>query len=221
MMLNRLKTVFRYPAIWQIESEIDSSALLREFQLAVTGELHKIYPGNENWTGVTVLSRGRVDHTASLPLLRALLEQFGCDNVLGANYFNLAPHSSLHRHRDMNGNLLFGVMRLHIPLLTSPKAIMEVQKVAYHMPVNTLWALDTSGLHALDNSSDQNRIHLVIDVKYSPATAKFFPPLTVATMLHLAGFVVIVGAKVVRDLVTRPASLVGRFKTLLLRITKK
>lgn len=80
----------------------------------------------------------KIVHLAELPRLAEFLNQFGRESVLSATYSNLAHHSALHRHRDMNGNLLFGVMRLHIPLQTNLKAIMEVQKRPYHMPTNTL-----------------------------------------------------------------------------------
>jgi hypothetical protein len=210
-----------YPAIWRIGTVANSNALLQEFEQALTGQLRQVYPKNTDWTGITVLLGKKIDHTASLPKLTAFLEEFGRRNVLGATYFNLAPHSVLHRHRDMNGNLLFGVMRLHIPLKTNPKAIMEVQKKSYHMPADTLWALDTSGLHALENSSDENRIHLVVDVKYGPETAKYFPALSLPVAMHLTGFVFIVAGKVLRDVITKPASLLSRLRSLSTRIPGK
>ncbi len=210
-----------YPAIWKTDTVTDSASLLQEFEDALRGKLQQIYPKNTDWTGITVLLGEKIDHLGALPRLAEFLNQFGRENVLGATYFNLAPHSVLHRHRDMNGNLLFGVMRLHIPLQTNPKAIMEVQKKPYHMPINTLWALDTSGLHALENSGDQNRIHLVVDVKYGPATAKYFPGFKLPVVLHLTGFVFIVAGKVLRDLVTNRASLMARIRNLATRITGK
>jgi Aspartyl/Asparaginyl beta-hydroxylase len=211
----------KYPAIWLTDTQTDSASLLLEFEGALRGQLHQIYPKNSDWTGICVLSPGKTNHLASLPKLTAFIEQFGRENVLGINYFNLAPHSVLHRHRDMNGNLLFGVMRLHLPIQTNPQAIMEVQKKPYHLPLNTLWALDTSGLHALENRSELNRIHLVVDVKYGPATAKYFPGFSLPVLLHLTGFVFIVTGKIARDLLTRPASLMARMGSLTSRIFGK
>jgi hypothetical protein len=211
----------KYPAIWQSNTVTDSATLLKEFEYALCGQLKQIYPKNTDWTGITVLMGKKVDHLAFLPRLSDFLDQFGRENILGVTYFNLAPHSVLHRHRDMNGNLLFGVMRLHIPLQTNLKAIMEVQKKSYHMPINTLWALDTSGLHALENGGQQNRIHLVVDVKYGSATAKYFPSFSISVVLHLTGFVFIAAGKVLRDIVANPASLMARIRNLTTRITDK
>lgn len=212
--------MIKYPAIWQIDSLVNSSALLNEFERALKGQLHQVYSMNSDWTGITVLQGDKVDHLINLPVLVAFLEQFGRENILGVTYFNLAPHSVLHRHRDMNGNLLFGVMRLHIPLRTNPEAIMEVQKERYHLPVDTIWALDTSGLHAIENGGDQSRIHLVVDIKYGAATAKFFPALSLSVLLHLTIFVFIVGGKILRDIVTNPISLLARMRSLSTRFYK-
>jgi aspartyl/asparaginyl beta-hydroxylase (cupin superfamily) len=211
----------KYPAIWQTDTLVNSAKLLHEFEEALKLQLHQVYDKNKDWTGVTVLRGSKVDHLASLPFLVEFLEQFGRENVLGVTYFNLAPHSVLHRHRDMNGNLLFGIMRLHIPLKTNPKAMMEVQKKKYHMSIDTLWALDTSGLHALENGGDHNRIHLVVDIKYGDATAKYFPAFSLPVILHVTTFVFIVLGKILRDMVTNPSSLLARASSLFERIYRK
>lgn len=213
--------MFNYPAVWQIDEVVDSEVLLREFNEAMSDQLKVIYPKNNDWTGISVLSGGGLNHLAKLPMLSSFLEQFGQKNVLGVTYFNLAPHSFLHRHRDMNGNLLFGVIRLHVPLQTNPDAIIEVQKRPIHMPINTIWALDTSGLHALQNRGDKNRIHLVVDIKYSKSTSKYFPDFSLAILLHVIFFIFIVVANIVRDIFVKPDSLIARLKTLYMRIFSK
>ncbi len=209
--------MYSYPAIWRTETRVNSALLLEEFEAAMANQLHTIYPRNVNWTGVNVFQRNKVNHLNALPALESFLELFGRENVLGVTYFNLAPNSDLHRHRDMNGNLLFGVMRLHAPLKTNPKALMEVQKRFYHLPLDTLWVLDTSGLHALQNGGDQNRIHLVIDVRYGASTAKYFPDFSIPVVLHLTRFVFIVLMKVLRDIVTQPASVLFRLRSIFRR----
>jgi Aspartyl/Asparaginyl beta-hydroxylase len=213
--------MINYPAVWRMSDDIDSSDLLKEFERVLSGGLSQVYPKNTDWTGISVFNGAQENYLENLPRLAVFLERFGLMNVLGVTYFNLAPNSVLHRHRDMNGNLLFGVMRLHIPLQTNPRAIMEVQRKSYHMPLNSLWALDTSGLHALENLGDQNRIHLVVDVKYSKQTAKYFPAFSLSLFLHLIGFVFIVVFKILRDMFTRPASIYARICSLIFRNAKK
>jgi hypothetical protein len=203
-----------YTAIFRSDETVDAAPLYEEFRRWPNAKLNPVYQGNVDWTGICVYSRGGENHLEQLPALRALVERLGRKHVTGVTYFNLAPRSQLHRHRDMYGNLLFGISRLHIPIKTNPLALMEVEKIAYHLGLNEIWCLDTSGLHALRNDSDENRIHIVIDVKRNAATEKFFPAWKFPVVLHLARFVVIMSWKIVRDLVTRPATLLNRIRGL-------
>lgn len=213
--------MIKYPAIWMTDVVVDSSCLLEEFENSLVDKLGIVYSENSEWTGVTVFSKNKSNQLDFLPKLSNFIQQFGSNNVLGVTYFNLAPNSSLHRHRDMNGNLLFGVLRLHIPLKTNPRAIMEVQKKSYHMPVDTMWILDTSGLHALFNDGKTNRIHLVVDIKYGSATAKYFPRITLWVVLHLIQFIFIMSWKILRDLLSKPRSLLLRSRVIFSRIFNK
>lgn len=201
-----------YPAIFKTDETVDSQALLGEFLAWEHGGLNPIYGGNNGWTGVCVYAKGGVNRIAELPRLKSLVDRIGADQVVGVNYFNLEPRADLHRHRDMYGNLLFGVSRIHIPIKTNPGAIMEVERRPYHLGLNEMWCLDTSGLHALWNHSDENRIHVVIDVKRGPSTLKYFPAWSAAVAGHLAYFVLVMSGKVARDLLMRPGSILRRLK---------
>jgi hypothetical protein len=208
----RLNNFFsKYPAIWKSNTVVNSNKLLEEFLQVLSSRLQKVYSNNIDWTGVTVFDGSYVNYLNDLPCLNELLDQIGLESVLGASYFNLAPNSHLHRHRDMNGNLLFGVLRLHIPLQTNLSATIEVKKISYHLPVNTMWVLDTSGEHALENMGSQNRIHLVIDVKHGKSTKKYFPSMTPGIVLHLVLFFCIMIMKILRDSFIHPISLLNRF----------
>ena len=201
-----------YKAIFKSDERVDSQALLDEFVSWPHDPLRPLYSGNDDWTGVTVLERPHLDRLKELPALAALVDRVGRAYVTGVRYFNLAPHSTLHRHRDMYGNLLFGVSRLHVPIKTNPGAILEVQRIPYHLGLGEVWCLDTSGLHALRNTSDENRIHIVIDVQRDPRTERYFPRWTAATVLHMARFIAIISWKIARDLIRRPGSIAGRIR---------
>jgi hypothetical protein len=138
--------------------------------------------------------------------------QLGRGNVIGISYFNLEVNSQLHEHRDMNGNLLFGIVRIHIPLKTNEKAFMFIERVKFHLPVGSAWALDTSGLHALANGPIGNRIHLVIDIKKSAETLQYFPKWSVSVVLHLCKFIFFMSIKIVIYLFLNPGSLIKRVK---------
>ena len=202
----------KYAAIWPINLKFDANALLEEFVCAYPQNFEKVYSGNENWKGVNVHKKGSTLVLEGLPELQKLVSQFGEKNVVGINYFNLETNSNLHEHRDMNGNLLFGVVRIHVPLKTNDEAFMYIERVRYQLPKGTAWALDTSGLHSLSNGSVDNRIHLVVDIKRSEETLKYFPKFTMFLVLHLAKFSLIMCVKLCRDLFKNPKSLINRIK---------
>ena len=204
----------KYPAIWQINVKFDPSMLLKEFERIYADRYEKIYSKNNSWKGVTIFSHGSRLELDELPELESLANNFGKENILGISYFNLETNSTLHEHRDMNGNLFFGVVRVHVPLKTNDQAFMFIEKVKYHLPLGTAWALDTSGLHALANGALSNRIHLVIDIKKSPKTLEYFPDYTLSVILHLFKFSFIVSFKILRDLFSNPKSLIKALKFL-------
>ena len=201
-----------YPAIWQIRPKFNSNNLFQEFDKEYSNYLTKVYSENDNWNGVCLFKKGQDLLLTKLPELEKVANFFGKKNIVGINYFNLDKDSSLHEHRDMNGNLLFGIIRIHIPIKTNPEAKMIIEGKDYHIPLNSAWALDTSGLHALSNGSLDNRIHLVIDIKKSADTADYFPNLSLAVLIHLFKFIIIVTFKILRDLFTNPSSLIKRIK---------
>lgn len=199
-----------YPAIWKIEPEFDSQSLLDEFNKKYSNNLSKIYDENDNWNGVNVYKKGHDFDLDGMPALTKVVDFFGKKNIVGINFFNLEKNSTLHEHRDMNGNLLFGIIRIHIPLKTNINAKMIIEGKDYHLPLNSAWALDTSGLHALSNGSIDNRIHLVIDIKRTNQTIKYFPRFSIAITIHLIKFIFIVFIKILRDIYKNPKSLIKR-----------
>lgn len=200
-----------YPCIFKTDEIVDSHAFYGEFVRTCQGELTPAYSGSDAWTGVRIYDLKGTNRLAELPYLNQFLEhQFGMGNVAMVNYYNMAPNSVQHAHRDQSGNLLFNISRLHIPLVTNPNAFLDIEGVPYHLDLNELWSLDTSGIHAARNGGSENRVHLVIDVKRAPATEKYFPAMTLAVRLHLAKFILIMGWKLLRDMVTRPATVADR-----------
>lgn len=204
-----------YPCIFKTDERVDAETFYDEFLRTCSDELVPAYADEEAWTGVRVFDLRGTDRLGELPYLRSHLDAIGMENVSMVNYYNMAPHSAQHAHRDQSGNLLFGIARLHLPLKTNPGAVLEVEHRPYRLATNEVWSLDTSGLHAAQNEGDEGRVHLVIDVKRAPSTAKYFPAMTTAVRLHLVKFVTIMAAKVVRDAVTKPRTLLDRVPDIL------
>ena len=205
--------MFGYPAIWEIDLDFDALSLQHEFEAVYAEKLETVYESNDDWKGVTVFKAPSKLTLNGLPELEKLVTKLGKQNVIGISYFNLDQNSKLHEHRDMNGNLLFGIVRIHIPIKTNDEAFMIIERVKYQLPIGSAWALDTSGLHALANGSIDNRIHLVIDVKRASATQLLFPKWSLSVLLHLGAFVSIMVIKILRDLFLNPGSLYKRLKS--------
>jgi len=211
MRIYSIHPMSKYPCIFKTADVVDSNAFYQEFLQTCKDELTPAYSGSDAWTGVRIFDLKGTNRIAELPYLKSYLEQqFGMENVAMVNYYNMAPRSIQHAHRDQSGNLLFGISRLHIPLVTNPHAFLDIEHIPYHLKTNELWSLDTSGIHAARNDGDENRVHLVIDVKRAATTAHYFPAMNMAVRLHLTKFVVIMGWKLLRDTVTRPATVLDR-----------
>jgi len=59
---------------------------------------------------------------------------------------------------------LQSVYRVHIPLVTNEKVIFTVNNEKKHLRVGEAWDMNQRPLHTVENNSDKDRIHLVIDV---------------------------------------------------------
>jgi len=202
--------MFNYPAIWKVDLDFDAELLLNEFKKSYPENLKKVYSENNNWKGVTIFKKGEVLSLNNLPELESLVKKIGNESVIGISYFNLEKNSELHEHRDMNGNLLFGIVRIHIPIKTNDEALMIIERTKYQLQLGSAWCLDTSGLHGLVNGDIDNRIHLVIDIKRNSNTNRFFPRWSFSVILHLTVFVFVMSFKIVRDLLMNPRSLIKR-----------
>lgn len=77
-------------------------------------------------------------------------------------------------HRDLHPNW-FNKVRVHIPVVTNPNALFHVwetdnilkreDRTDFHMKAGTSWVFDTWRVHAVTNFSQEDRIHLIIDIE--------------------------------------------------------
>ena len=117
---------------------------------------------------------------AQWPAIEAILARFPKSCVWHRlRLMRLSPGGGeLQRHTDqVDVDSGFGVgqlMRVHIPLVTNPGVVFTVWDTKgearnVHMPVNTVWALDTRWPHRAINGGTSERVHLVMDVETTPA----------------------------------------------------
>ncbi len=101
----------------------------------------------------------------------------------------------LHRHRDMSGNLLFGKLRIHIPIITNPDCYYLISKdgsdYLFHAWVKGCFVLDTGYIHGVWNNSQHDRVHLMIELHMNRDIWQMLPRKNINWYLHLLNFIFI------------------------------
>jgi hypothetical protein len=100
-----------------------------------------------------------------MQVLATLDEVFGRSRLMG-----LAPHCSVPEHRDVNYHW-YSRVRIHIPVITDEKVLFYCGARHVHMAAGEAWIFDSWKRHRVDNGSELNRVHLVID---TAGSAKFW-----------------------------------------------
>lgn len=93
-----------------------------------------------------------------------------------ARLMALGPGAQVHEHRDGKCGFPWGVMRLHIPVITNPGAQVVIDGQARHWEAGRLFFGDFNRPHYVTNTGDEPRVHLVIDVMVTAELLELFPP---------------------------------------------
>jgi hypothetical protein len=86
----------------------------------------------------------------------------------GEGYFirvlivKLKANTNIEPHVD-NGYSLMTAKRTHIPIITNSKVTFTVNGETKYLKEGEIWEIDNSKVHSVDNNSDEDRIHLIID----------------------------------------------------------
>jgi hypothetical protein len=95
------------------------------------------------------------------PYLQQVLASF--DEVFGrSRLMGLASKCSVPEHRDVNYHW-YNRVRIHVPILTNPDVLFYCGDTHVHMAAGETWIFDSWKKHKVENNSDENRVHLVID----------------------------------------------------------
>jgi hypothetical protein len=116
-------------------------------------------------------------------LAKVIEEKMQC-KIVNLMFYAMLPGGNIPPHRDMVGNVGFGGLRLHVPIITNPKVNFVVARKRVIMSTGELWALDTSYTHSVSNYGEENRIHLVMDVIVNDWVLKLLPPKNIKFYLH-------------------------------------
>lgn len=111
------------------------------------------------------------------PYLREVVAAFKTD-VHRVRLMNLAPGKVITEHRDYGAqrySVERGFIRVHIPIRTHPLVAFKQNGVRLPMEAGQAWYVNVCMLHAVENRSDVQRVHLVLDMKVNDWLLNLLP----------------------------------------------
>ncbi|MBC6451316.1 aspartyl/asparaginyl beta-hydroxylase domain-containing protein [Actinokineospora xionganensis] len=109
-----------------------------------------------------------------LPYLREILESIPAP-LNAVRLMALGSGASCQPHCDPKYTLHRGLMRLHIPLITHPGAVLVLDGVEHCWSAGQFWYGDFSREHMVRNTGPVTRVHAVIDALLTRELAEMFP----------------------------------------------
>jgi tetratricopeptide (TPR) repeat protein len=103
------------------------------------------------------------------PLVDHIAKYYQDNGFVGRMVFaKLLAGGKIIEHSDLGYSLL-NCHRIHIPIVTNENNLFFVGGEQKNMQVGEFWEINNAGPHSVDNHSDENRIHLIIDWVPNPA----------------------------------------------------
>ncbi|RHW75859.1 aspartyl/asparaginyl beta-hydroxylase domain-containing protein [Colwellia sp. RSH04] len=137
---------------------------------------HEGFPGNSAIPLISVNGqinndfKGEMLATEALkqsPYLQQVIASF--NEVFGrSRLMKLDAGAKVPLHSDINFHW-YKRVRIHIPIITDPDVIFHCADKSVHMGAGECWIFDTWKNHQVDNNSNKDRVHLVIDTAGSSA----------------------------------------------------
>ncbi|MFF5265298.1 aspartyl/asparaginyl beta-hydroxylase domain-containing protein [Actinomadura viridis] len=109
-----------------------------------------------------------------LPYLTQVLDSLP-GPVCAARLMALGPGTASHTHSDPKYAVTRGFVRLHLPIVTNPAAVLTLDGVERRWQPGELWCGQFARPHAVRNDGATSRIHLVTDMLISTGLAEMFP----------------------------------------------
>lgn len=105
---------------------------------------------------------------AACPAFRAAASAFGAEPQL-VRLMRLTPGSIIKEHADPDLAAEDGMARLHVPVITNPDVVFEVNRRPVVMAPGEAWYLRLSDPHRVANRGATDRVHLVVDLALNDA----------------------------------------------------
>lgn len=162
---------------WRAQRSIGQDGLIRQSPVDWTIIALRSPGGDPDRTdagGAGLREHADTPHLSGAPLLNEVIRGFPT-TLLAARLMALGRGARVGEHRDAKCGIPWGVVRLHIPIITNPGALVVIDGRPYHWDAGRLWFGDFNRLHYVSNSGDQARIHLVLDCPTSKELMNWFP----------------------------------------------
>jgi len=176
----------RLPRDYDVELLQRDLRTLQEVQRAPQpGPYHK-----GEWTGIALYSMGgkqstfpsaagtdqyqETEELQRAPYFRQILRELECPKEVVRILF-LPPDGHIKDHFDFHTSFQFGLLRLHIPIVTHPDVVFLIDGQRMSWNAGELWYGDFSKVHSVKNNSPVVRVHMVIDVQINEFVLSLFP----------------------------------------------
>lgn len=103
-----------------------------------------------------------------------VIGSFQCP-IWNARLMSLSPGSKILEHEDHFMGFEYGLVRIHIPIITDYQVEFFVAHERLSMNEGEAWYIDFGLPHSVHNRGQRDRVHLVVDCKVNEWLVKLFP----------------------------------------------
>jgi hypothetical protein len=93
----------------------------------------------------------------------SILELLVDGKVIRSEVISMSPNSRIRTHKDRT-DLLYVARRFHVPIITNKNCTFTVEREPFHLKEANIYELNNRKYHSVENSSNENRVHLIIDI---------------------------------------------------------
>jgi hypothetical protein len=105
----------------------------------------------------------KLDMESFLEKIKPIYESnYGDGYFIRVLVVKLKASSNIEPHVD-NGYSLMTAKRTHIPIITNSGVTFTVGDETKYLKEGEIWEIDNSKVHSVDNNSDLDRVHLIMD----------------------------------------------------------
>ncbi|MEO8671606.1 MAG: aspartyl/asparaginyl beta-hydroxylase domain-containing protein [Tahibacter sp.] len=105
---------------------------------------------------------------------QTVLQAFECP-LHNVRLLGLSAGSTIKEHEDYMLGFEYGLVRIHIPIVTDPRVEFIVDRQPLVMQPGEVWYIDFSKPHSVVNRSDHDRVHLVLDCGVNEWLTRMLP----------------------------------------------